>query len=297
MKTALNILKSMRPVEALLKNGFVVAALAFGFPFIKKADRPDALLRIAFAYVIFWLVSCCVYIINDVLDRASDREHPTKRRRPIANGSLRVRTALFFVVVALGASFGASGALMPQFALVVAVYFALQIAYSLYLKQLVLIDAMAVALGFLLRVVGGGVAIDVEILPWLLVTTLLLALLLAFAKRRHELTLLGDNAKNHRGVLSDYSPYFLDQIIAVVTAATLITYCLYTLEPGTVAKFGTRLPYTIPFVFYGIFRYLYLVHHKKGGGHVGRTLLTDLPLLVDIFLWGVSILLILYWPM
>jgi 4-hydroxybenzoate polyprenyltransferase len=284
----------MRPIEALLKNGFVAAALVFG----QKAGDPSAIARIAFAYVVFWLVSCCTYIINDVLDRASDREHPVKKHRPIASGALGVKTALFFAVIVLAVSFGASAAAMPNFALVVVIYFGLQIAYSTSLKKIVLVDAMAVALGFLLRVVGGGVAIEIKIEPWLLVSTLLLALLLAFAKRRHELTLLGDDAKNHRGVLADYSPYFLDQIIAVVTAATLITYCLYTMWPDTITKFGTtRLPYTVPFVFYGIFRYLYLVHHRKGGGHVGRTLLTDLPLLIDIFLWGVSILLILYvWP-
>jgi len=284
----------MRPVEALLKNGFVAAALVFG----QKAGDPSAIARIAFAYVVFWLVSCCTYIMNDVLDRASDREHPVKKHRPIASGALGVKTALFFAVIILAVSFGASAAAMPKFALVAVIYFGLQIAYSTILKNLVLVDAMAVALGFLLRVVAGAVAIDIAVQSWLLVSTLLLALLLAFAKRRHELVLLGDDAKNHRGVLARYSPYFLDQVIAVVTAATLVTYCLYTMWPDTIVKFDTeRLPYTIPFVFYGIFRYLYLVHHKKGGGHVGRTLLTDLPLLIDIFLWGVSILLVIYvWP-
>jgi 4-hydroxybenzoate polyprenyltransferase len=294
MKTALNILKSMRPIEALLKNGFVAAALVFG----QKAGDPHAMARIAFAYVVFWLVSCCTYIMNDVLDRSSDREHPTKKLRPIASGALGAGTAVLFAVIVLAASFGVSAAVMPKFALVAAVYFALQLGYSFYIKNLVLVDAMAVAMGFLLRVMAGAVALDIEVQSWLLVSTLLLALLLAFAKRRHELVLLGDDAKNHRGVLARYSPYFLDPVIGVVTAATLITYCLYTMWPDTIAKFQTRrLPYTIPFVFYGIFRYLYLVHHKKGGGHVGRTLLTDPPLLVDIFLWGASVLLIIYvWP-
>ena len=294
MKTAFNLLKSMRPVEAFLKNGFVVAALVFG----QKAKDPSSVARIAFAYVVFWLVSCCVYIKNDILDRASDREHPSKRNRPIASSELGLRTALFFVVVVLAASFGVSGVFMPRFALVVVIYFGLNIAYSAYLKQLVLIDAMIVAFGFLLRVVGGAVSIDIDVRPWLLVSTLLLALLLAFTKRRHELVLLGDGAKEHRGVLARYSPYFLDQIITVVTAATLITYCLYTMDAETIRKFNTtRLPFTIPFVLYGIFRYLFLVHHKDEGGRVGHTLLTDPPLLIDIFAWGVTVLLIIYvWP-
>jgi 4-hydroxybenzoate polyprenyltransferase len=294
MKTALNIFRSMRPFEAFLKNGFVVSALIFG----QKASDPAAIGKIVFAYIVFWLVSCCVYVINDILDRASDSRHPGKRNRPIASGALGVKTALVFCIVVLAASFGASGFYLPWVAMVVAVYFGLNVAYSLYLRQLVLIDAMCVAVGFLLRVLGGAVAINIVVQPWLLVSTLLLALFLAFAKRRHELTLLGEEAKDHRGVLAKYSPYFLDQIIAVVTAATLITYSLYTMTPETVAKFGTtKLPYTIPFVLYGIFRYLYLVHQKEGGGHVGRTLLADLPLLVDIFLWGAAVLAIIYvWP-
>jgi 4-hydroxybenzoate polyprenyltransferase len=284
----------MRPFEALLKNGFVVSALIFG----QKISDSRAVANIIFAYIAFWLVSCCVYIINDILDRASDREHPVKRNRPIASGELALGTAIVFCVIVLGAVFAASIVVMPHFAAVLGVYLILNIAYSVYLKHLVLIDAIIVALGFLLRVAGGAVAIEIKVEPWLLVSTLLLALFLAFAKRRHELTLLGDDAKTHRGVLAQYSPYFLDQVIAVVTAATLITYCLYTIEPATAQKFHTdRMPFTIPFVLYGIFRYLYLVHHKDAGGRVGHTLLTDLPLLIDIFLWGVSVLLIIYvWP-
>lgn len=291
MKTMFNILKSMRAVEALMKSSFVASALIFG----QKADDPQALARIVFAYVVFWLVSCCVYIINDILDRASDREHPVKSLRPIASGKLNVKTALFFAVILLAASFGAAASVMPKVALVLVIYFGLSFAYSAYLKRVVLVDAMVVAFGFLLRVVGGAVAIEITVQPWLLVSTLLLALFLAFAKRRRELVLLGDEAESHRGVLASYTPYFLDQMIAVITAATLITYCLYTMAPETAQKFGTtRLPYTIPFVLYGIFRYLYLVHHREGGGHVGRTLLADPPLLVDIFLWGVSVLVIIY---
>lgn len=296
MKTAIGIVKSMRPIEAFLKNAFVAAALIFG----KKADKPDALLWIAFAYGVFWLVSCCVYIINDLIDRAGDRGHPVKARRPIASGTVSVQAAVIFVMLVLAGSLGASAYFLPQFTYVVLIYLGLNLAYSAGLKRIVLVDAMVVAVGFLLRVVAGGVAIGIEIRPWLLVTTFLLALLLAFAKRRHELVLLGEAASSHRGVLKRYSPYFLDQIIAIVTAATLITYCLYTLDPKIAENYHTeRLPYTIPFVFYGIFRYLYLVHHKggeEGGGHVGRTLLADLPLLGAIFLWGVSVLLIIYWP-
>ncbi len=291
MKTAIGMLRSMRPVEAAIKNLFVAAALVFG----KKAEQSEALLTIAFAYAVFWLISGCVYILNDLLDRASDREHPAKSARPIASGRVGTAPAVIFILVVLSGSFVWAWFISPPFALVAGIYLALNISYSVGLKRIVLIDAMVVAMGFLLRVVAGGVAIDVEIRPWILVSTMLLALLLAFAKRRHELVLLGDEAKSHRGVLGAYSARLLDQIIGALTAAVIITYCLYTLNPETQAKYHTaRLPYTIPFVMYGVLRYLYLIHQKEGGGHVGRTLLTDPPLLIDVLLWGISVLLIIY---
>lgn len=174
-------------------------------------------------------------------------------------------------------------------------YLILQIAYTYYLKHVVILDVFVIAGGFILRVLAGGLAIDVSISHWLLICTLLLALFLAMSKRRHELILLEEEASGHRPILQEYSPYLLDQMIAVVTASTVIAYCLYTISPETAAKFGTHeLIYTVPFVIYGIFRYLYLVHQKSEGGTPEYLLLRDRPLLLDILFWIIAASLIIY---
>ena len=176
-------------------------------------------------------------------------------------------------------------------------YLALQILYSLLLKHIVIIDVLTIAIGFVLRAVGGAVAVQVEISHWLLVCTILLALFIALAKRRHEIVLLSGGAASHRPILGEYSPYLLDQMIGVVTASTLISYIFYTISPETQAKFGTAwLGLTIPFPLYGIFRYLYLVHQREGGGSPADLLLTDRPLLACVALWALTVALIIYRP-
>jgi 4-hydroxybenzoate polyprenyltransferase len=293
--TALSLFVSLRPSQ-WTKNLIVFAALLFG----QKGTRPaflvpEAIAQALAAFAIFCLLSGIVYLINDVADREKDRLHPRKRFRPIASGAISpataIGTALLLAVVALGASW----LLRPAFALVALGYVSLLALYSGPLKHVVIIDVLTIAIGFVLRAVAGAVAIDVPISHWLLILTILLALFLALSKRRHELVLLADGATGHRPILEEYSPYLLDQMIAVVTASTLVSYVIYTVSPETVQKFQTDyLGLTLLFPLYGIFRYLYLVHQKEGGGSPADMLLNDRPLLACVALWAVSVAAIIY---
>ena len=292
---AISLLLSLRPSQ-WTKNLIVFAALLFGQRGAAPAFLdPQAIGRAVAAFGIFCALSGVVYLINDIADREKDRLHPLKRHRPIASGavspSLAMGTAAVLTVIALAGSF----VLRPQFALVGLVYFALQSAYSGPLKHVVIIDVLTIAIGFVLRAAAGAVAIDVPISHWLLILTILLALFLALSKRRHELVLLADGATSHRPILEEYSPYLLDQMIAVVTASTLISYVIYTVSPETVQKFHTDyLGLTLLFPLYGIFRYLYLVHQKEGGGSPSDMLLNDRPLLACVALWAIAVAAIIY---
>jgi 4-hydroxybenzoate polyprenyltransferase len=238
-----------------------------------------------------------VYLVNDVADRASDREHPLKRRRPIAAGAVPVGLARVTAVVLCAGALAGAFALNQTFGLIALAYLVLQVFYSSTLKHIVIIDVLVVAIGFVLRAVAGAVAVGVVISHWLFVCTILLALFIALAKRRHELVLLADVATSHRRILGEYSPYLLDQMISVVTASTLIAYIFYTISPETTEKFGTPwLGLTIPFPLYGIFRYLYLVHRRDGGGSPADLLLNDRPLLLCVTFWIVAVVLIIYQP-
>jgi 4-hydroxybenzoate polyprenyltransferase len=277
------LLTTVRPHQ-WTKNLLVFAALIFAQ---RMFDLPSALLSVA-AFAAFCAASSASYLLNDVLDAESDRRHPLKRLRPVASGALPVRTALAASAVLAVAAVGAGLALRPLFGALIGAYLVLQVVYSTVLKHEVILDVLCIAASFLLRAYAGGVVICVDISSWLLVCTGLLALFLALAKRRHELLLVED-AANHRRSLAEYSPQMLDQMIAVVTASTLMAYTLYTLWPETVQKFGThKLSFTIPFVLYGIFRYLYLVYSKEEGGSPSRHLLTDKPLLLDIVLYTLA---------
>jgi 4-hydroxybenzoate polyprenyltransferase len=289
---ALNLLLSIRPRQ-WSKNLLVFAGLLFGL----RLFEPVAVGRAVAAFVIFCLLSSVVYLVNDVADRESDRQHPLKAKRPIASGALPLSAALTSAIL-LGI-IGLSGAfaLGPRFFVVAAFYLGLLALYSGALKHIVIIDVLTIAIGFVLRAVAGAVAVDVDISHWLLVCTILLALFISLAKRRHELLLLSTGATNHRPILGEYTPYLLDQMIAVVTASTLIAYVFYTISPETEQKFGTQwLGLTVPFPLYGIFRYLYLVHLREGGGSPADLLLTDRPLLVCVTLWALSVVLIIYHP-
>ena len=244
--------------------------------------------------VVFCALAGVVYLVNDLADLERDRLHPSKRTRPLASGALSPAVARAAAALLFAFAVAAAWTLGPGFLLCALAYPALGLAYSLALKHVVILDVLAVALGFVLRAVAGAFAIGVHFSPWLLVCTILLALFLVLAKRRHELVTL-DDAVGHRQILAEYSPYLLDQMIAVVTASCLTAYAFYTLAPETVEKYRTeRLALTIPFVIYGIFRYLYLVHRRDQGGSPGDVLLTDRPLLAAVALWAVAMVLIVY---
>jgi 4-hydroxybenzoate polyprenyltransferase len=289
---AVSLLVSLRPGQ-WTKNLFVFAGLLFSL----KLFEARAILTAVEAFVIFCALSGVVYLLNDVMDREIDRRHPTKCRRPIAAGELPVSAALIAAAVIGALGLVAAFSLGWQFGLVAAAYLGLQALYSTSLKHIVILDALTIAIGFVLRAVAGAVVLDVIISHWLLVCMILLALFIALAKRRHELVLLADDAISHRPILGEYSAYLLDQMIAVVTASTLIAYIFYTISPETEQKFGTSwLGLTIPFPLYGIFRYLYLVHRREGGGSPADLLLNDRPLLACVTFWVLAVVLIIYHP-
>ena len=277
----MRLLRSLRP-EQWLKNGFVLAPLIFS----GSLTDSDAVIRSLLAVVAFCAVASATYLINDVLDREADRGHPVKRNRPIASGAVGVGVALgmAFILIIVGA--GVAWFLGDWFSSVLGAYLVITLLYSTLLKQLVFVDVLVVALGFVLRVVGGAVAIEVPVSRWILLCAYLLALYLALGKRRSELVLLGEAAGSHRVVLGHYTLPMVDQAISVVLGATVLAYTLYTVAPDTVVKVGSEgLMATVPVVLYGLFRYLYLLHRHELGGSPTKALLTDRPLLVCVLLW------------
>lgn len=290
---ALSVLASLRP-EQWTKNFIVFAALIFA----RHLLDPAAVALALAAFLIFCGLSGAVYLVNDVSDREADRQHPVKSRRPVAAGVVSPAAALSVAIVLIGVGVGAAFWLVPGFGWSAFAYVVLQAAYSRWLKHVVILDVMAIAAGFVLRAVAGGLVISVPISEWLLVCTILLALFLGLSKRRHELTLLAGGARGHRRILEEYDPYLLDQMIAVVAASTLVAYIIYCLDPDTAARFGTHwLVLTVPFPIYGLFRYLYIVHRKDGGGNPSAELLTDRPLLACVGLWGLAVVAIIYRPL
>ena len=284
------MLETLRP-QQWVKNGFVFPALIFS----QSLTRWESCRQVLLGALAFCLVSSATYVMNDICDADEDRHHPIKKLRPIASGRLNSRLAGI-----AGALIGSVGLFMAWklnlafFGLVIA-YLATNVLYSTFLKHVVLLDVFIVAAGFLFRVVAGGVLIHVAISPWLIVCTTLLALFIALSKRRHELVSLGRRASDHRPTLAGYSHYFLDQLIAIVTASTVVTYALYTLSTDVQTKFpGKRLEMTIPLVLFGIFRYLYLIHHGNHGGDPTRSLFTDRVLLCVVLLWAAAVILIIY---
>jgi 4-hydroxybenzoate polyprenyltransferase len=283
------LIRSLRP-EQWTKNLIVFAALIFGHRLFDPAAVGFSLA----AFLIFCALSGVVYLLNDVTDLEADRQHPLKSQRPIASGALTARTAIAAAGTIGAGALAAAFWLRLEFGLVAATYVALFAAYSRFLKHVVILDVLTIAVGFVLRAAAGAVVIAVPMSHWLLVCTILLALFLGLSKRRHELTLLAGAATNHRRILEEYNPYLLDQMIGVVTASTLMAYIIYCTSPETTEKFGTdKLVLTTPFAIYGIFRYLYLVH-QRGAGSPSEVLLTDRPLLLCIALWGLAVIAIIY---
>ena len=285
-----SLLKLMR-LKQFNKNLFVFAPLVFS----KRLFDWHSFFDVFVAFILFCLASSSVYIFNDIKDIESDRQHPQKRFRPLPSGEVSVTVARILSaalgIVCLIFSF----LLSLQFGLTVLIYIIINLFYSIALKNIVILDVMVIAAGFVLRVLGGAVIVDIYPSSWLIICTILLSLFMGFSKRRHELVLLSEDSALHRKVLEHYSPYFLDQMISVVTAATVMSYMLYTVSDQTVVFVGTRhLIWTVPFVFYGIFRYLYLVHQKEEGSDPAELMIKDRPLLIDILLWAVSCILIIY---
>jgi 4-hydroxybenzoate polyprenyltransferase len=290
MTSARAILVSLRPHQ-WTKNLVVFAPLALS----KHLFEAEAFAREALAFVLFCGLSGAVYLINDLADLERDRLHPRKRLRPLASGALAPRLAALLGAVLASSCLGFALLLGGPFLACATLYLLLNLGYSFVVKEVVILDVISISLGFVLRAVAGAVAIAVQFSDWLLVCTTLLALFLALAKRRHELTSLNEAASDHRPILAEYSPYLLDQMISVVTASCLMAYAFYTMAPETVEKYRTdRLAWTIPFVLYGIFRYLYLVHQKEKGGSPTDVLLTDRPLLLDVALWALATIVIVY---
>ncbi|MBM3321169.1 MAG: decaprenyl-phosphate phosphoribosyltransferase [Candidatus Eisenbacteria bacterium] len=288
-------IESMR-IREWTKNLLVFAGVIFSHHFLEG----PYLLRAAAGFVLFSLAASSIYLFNDLLDREKDLAHPTKRLRPIPSGRLSPRAALAGSALLAAPSLAAGFALSPGFGASLAIYFALNLAYSVRLKKAVLLDILSIAVGFVIRAIAGvevlkGFDEGVLISPWLLVCTFFAALFLAACKRRSELLLLDEGAASHRAALDHYSVGLIDHIVAVTAGITVLSYSLYTIWPDTVEKFGTSsLIYTVPFVVYGLFRYMYLVHEKGLGGNPAEILFSDRPLLVDLVLWAGAVLAILY---
>ena len=284
------VVLAMRPSQ-WTKNVLVLAAFFFAIG-DRTRERPlgpmDLLLVIAGA-ALFCLASSGIYLLNDIHDVEADRQHPTKRLRPVAAGSLSIPAAAGFAFFWLAVALGGAWLLSHRFFIVLAAYVAMQTVYTYALKRLALVDVMVIAIGFVLRAIAGALVLaGVTISPWLLICTFLLALFLALCKRRHELLLSPDTGNPHRESLQDYDERLLDQLIAITAAATVVSYSVYTLWPQTILKFKSAgLGFTIPFVVFGIFRYLDVVYRHEQGGRPEKILLSDVPLIVDLVLYAV----------
>jgi 4-hydroxybenzoate polyprenyltransferase len=278
---ARTVIRTLRPRQ-WTKNLVLFAPLLFA----KSVFHGGSALRSVAAVVAFCMLASGIYVLNDWLDRAKDRMHPEKKNRPIAAGLISGPVATLLVAGCWSVGGSLAMWLGPTFGAVAGGYIALQVLYSVRLKQLVILDVMIIAVGFVLRVIGGAVAIDVPVSNWLYLCTLLLALFLGFAKRRHELSSLQVDAQAHRANLSEYSIPMLDQMLSVVAASCILAYGLYTVSLETIQHVGSdRLKFTVPFAIYGIFRYLFLVHRRGLGGSPERILLSDSPLMLNIALY------------
>ena len=281
---------SLRPKQ-WVKNLFIFLPLIFGHKlFIFPAN-----LNTVIAFFLFSLAASAVYLINDVIDLEQDKKHPIKRFRPIASGKVSIKQAMITALVLGGFSIAVSVLTNVYFALVVIIYLVFNFIYSRILKNLVIIDVFCLGGFFLIRIIAGSVIVGGGLSHWIIIMTVLLAIFLGFNKRRYEIELLKRKAIQHRYVLTKYNRYFIDQMIAVITSSIVIAYMLYTVDARTVEEFGTKnLMYSIPFVYYGIFRYLYLIHKTKKAGDPTDVILSDKMMQLDIALWIIVCILVIY---
>jgi 4-hydroxybenzoate polyprenyltransferase len=290
----LNLLKLARPKQ-WIKNFFVFAPLIFS----KHVFEADFLIASLSAFFVFCISSSTVYIINDIMDVESDRSHPKKKYRPIASGEVSVRQALIFLAVLIGIIIFMFFFQKPVFVFVIILYFVTNLIYSVKVKSIVLLDVFFISFGFMLRVLGGAAAISVAISSWMILTTIFISLFLAISKRRGELSQVinHENIEKQRKVLREYSVEFADQLNTIAAAGTIISYALYSVSERTVITFGTdKLIYTTPFVIYGIFRYMYLMHKKNLGESPTSIVTKDIPIMINVFFWFIACVMIIYKP-
>lgn len=293
MQALSGLIRTMRPRQ-WTKNVLIYAGLVFD----QQLFIPDAFLRVTLSYVLLCLVASTIYIINDLVDIERDRQHPTKRNRPIPSGQLPVSLAIAAAIILPIIALGTSALYSTNFTIILVLYFVLHVLYSFVLKNIVIIDIMAITAGFVLRVAAGVVVVEVaNFSPWLYACSALLALFLAIGKRRQELIMLADNAENFRATYKSYNLTLLDEMLRLVTISTFITYLLYTVEAQTILVANTNAALiTVPFVLYAIFRYMYLIYVKGEGSAPDEVLLKDYPLLISILLWGLTFIAIIYLP-
>lgn len=291
MQTVQGLLQTSRPHQ-WLKNTIVFVALIFSH----RLGEMQIFLDVIVVFVLFCAIASSVYILNDIMDYANDSRHPTKKKRPIASGQVdRTLAAVVFGLLVLTVLTITWIHFSAYLLLVFVAYLVLNIAYSLHLKHVVLVDVFIVAIGFVLRAVAGAVAIDVFISPWLLAMTFFGALVLVIAKRRHEVLLLAEDKKRHRQVLEEYPLDLIDRFLTISAATAIMTYVLYTMSPAVIDRFGPYgLVYTSFFVVFGVFRVLYLIYAKKEGGAPTRMLMHDAPFIVVVMLWLMSVVGVIY---
>ncbi|KXK12328.1 MAG: putative prenyltransferase [Chloroflexi bacterium OLB14] len=283
------LIKTMRPRQ-WTKNVFIFAALVFD----KQLFVVESFTRTLAGVILFCLISSCVYILNDIVDVEADRQHPEKKNRPIPSGKLPISVAWISLIAFVVFVFVSAYFLDVQFMWVVIAYFVMNIAYSLWLKHIHILDVLIIAAGFVLRVHAGVTLIEVErFSPWLYVLMTLLSLFLGFGKRRAELSLLAHGAGSHRKVLDGYTLPLLDQYIMIVSGTTIVAYALYTFSAPNLPE-NHSMMLTIPFVVYAIFRYLYLIHVENAGGTPEEILLSDRPFQISMTMWAISVIAVFY---
>ncbi|MBZ0304393.1 MAG: decaprenyl-phosphate phosphoribosyltransferase [Anaerolineae bacterium] len=293
MQALIGLVRTMRPRQ-WSKNVIIYAGLIFdGQLFLH-----DSFLRVTMAFALLCLISSTIYIINDLVDIEADRQHPRKKFRALPSGQVSPAVATIAAIILPVVAIGAAIPLSPRLAVILVSYFIIHVLYSFWLKNIVIIDILAVTAGFVLRVAAGVLVVQVaNFSPWLYACTALLALFLVIGKRRQELILLAENAQNIRATYKDYNLPLLDEMLRFVTTGTFVAYLLYTVEAKTIRVADTNLALiTVPFVLYGLFRYMYLIYVREEGSAPDEVLLTDRPLLISIMLWGLTFVLILYLP-
>ena len=280
----ISLLRLMRPHQ-WVKNSFVLTGLLFGHAW----HDPTLVMHAIYAFIAFCLISSTIYILNDIVDVEQDKLHPNKRKRPLPSGKLKISTAAIFGVFVGATALGIGSLASPMVVIILLIYAVMNLAYSLKLKHVVILDVFIIAAGFMLRILAGTLGLGIPPSQWLLLCGLMVTLFLGFSKRRAEIIALSDDKSAHRKVLEQYSPVLLDKMIVITAAGLIMSYSLYTMNPETIRIHGTgNLVYTVPFVIYGVFRYIYLLHHQSSGGDPSRDLVRDPHMLIVLLAYLIT---------